>query len=188
MSQINLLPWREESRELQKKEYLTKLSFAGLLAVLLVFVWITFTSAQLEHQNERNRYLGTNITALDKKVAEIRELESKKQEMILRMKVIQDLQGTRSEIVKVYDELVRALPDGVFLAELDKVNTEIKISGFAESNNRISALMRNLDKSHKYQDSNLAKVERDATLGPQGSKFDLQIQVKAQTVKGVTSQ
>lgn len=188
MSQINLLPWREASRELQKKEYLSKLSFVGLFAVLLTFVWITFSSAQLKHQSERNRYLETNITELDKKVAEIRELKSKKQEIIFRMKVIQDLQGTRSEIVKVYDELVRALPDGVFLAELDKVNTEIKMSGFAESNNRISALMRNLDKSHKYQDSNLTKVEKDTTLGPQGSKFDLQIQVEAQIVEGVTSQ
>lgn len=187
MSQINLLPWREESRELQKKEYLTKLSFIGLLGALLVFVWITFASAQLKHQNERNRYLETNIAELDKKVAEIRELKSKKQEMILRMKVIQDLQGTRSEIVKVYDELVRALPDGVFLAELDKVNNEIKMSGFAESNNRISALMRNLDRSHKYEDSNLAKVEQDTTLGPQGSKFDLQIQVEAQVEKAEAS-
>ena len=72
MSQINLLPWREASRELQKKEYLTKLSFVGLFAVLLTFVWITFSSAQLKHQSERNRYLETNITELDKKVAEIR--------------------------------------------------------------------------------------------------------------------
>ena len=113
MSQINLLPWREESREQQKKEYLTKLSFVGLLAVLLVFIWITFASTELANQNDRNAYLETNIAELDKKVSEIRELKSKKQEMIARMKVIQDLQGTRSEIVKVFDELVRALPDGI---------------------------------------------------------------------------
>ncbi len=188
MSQINLLPWREESREQQKKDYLTKLSFVGLLAIFLVFVWITVASAQLDYQNARNRYLKTNIAELDKKVAEIRELKSKKQEMILRMKVIQDLQGTRSEIVKLYDELVRALPDGVFLAELDKTNTEIKMSGFAESNNRISALMRNLDKSYKYQDSNLAKVEQDDSLGAQGSKFDLQIQVEPPIADSAASQ
>ena len=188
MSQINLLPWREESRELQNKEYLTKLSFIGLFALLLAFVWITFSSAQLKHQSERNRYLESNIVELDKKVAEIRKLKSKKQEIIFRMKVIQDLQGTRSEIVKLYDELVRALPDGIFLAELDKVNAEIKMSGFAESNNRISALMRNLDKSYKYKDSSLAKVEQDTTLGPQGSKFDLRIQLEAQAVERVTSQ
>lgn len=179
MSQINLLPWREESREQQKKEYLTKLSFVGLLAVLLVFIWITFASTELADQNERNVYLETNIAELDKKVSEIRELKSKKQEMIARMKVIQDLQGTRSEIVKVFDELVRAVPDGVFISELDKASTDIKISGFAESNNRISTLMRNLDKSHKYQDSNLAKVEQDETLGAQGSVFDLQIKIEA---------
>jgi len=147
--------------------------------VLLVFIWITFASTELANQNERNVYLETNIAELDKKVSEIRELKSKKQEMIARMKVIQDLQGTRSEIVKVFDELVRAVPDGVFISELDKASTDIKISGFAESNNRISTLMRNLDKSHKYQDSNLAKVEQDETLGAQGSVFDLQIKIEA---------
>ena len=188
MSQINLLPWREESREQQKKEYLTKLSFVGLLAVPLVFVWITFASSELAHQNQRNVYLETNIAELDKKVSEIRELKSKKQEMIARMKVIQDLQGTRSEIVKVFDELVRALPDGIFLSELDKTGSDIKMSGFAESNNRISTLMRNLDGSHKYRDSNLAKVEQDETLGTQGSKFDLQIQIEAQATDVAASQ
>ena len=187
MSQINLLPWREESREQQKKEYLTKLSFVGLLAVLLVFIWITFASTELANQNDRNVYLETNIAELDKKVSEIRELKSKKQEMIARMKVIQDLQGTRSEIVKVFDELVRALPDGTYLSELDKIGSDIKMSGFAESNNRISTLMRNLDKSHKYQESNLAKVEQDETLGTQGSVFDLQIKIEAQAADVATS-
>lgn len=188
MSQINLLPWREESREQQKKEYLSQLGFIGLFALLLVFVWITYASARLDHQNERNQYLDSNIAELDKKVAEIRELKNRKQEMIARMKVIQDLQGTRSEIVKIFDELVRALPDGAFLSELDRTANNVKISGFAESNNRISALMRNLDKSHKYQDSNLAKVEQDGTLGTQGSKFDLQIQVQAQAADSDLSQ
>ena len=98
--------------------------------------------------------------------------------MIVRMKVIQDLQGTRSEIVKIFDELVRAIPDGIYLSELDRVAGQIKMSGFAESNNRISSLMRNLDKSGKYRDPNLAKVEQNDQLGIQGSVFHLQIGIE----------
>lgn len=94
------------------------------------------------------------------------------------MRVIQDLQGNRSEIVKVFDELVRAIPDGVYLASFELTGDRVTMSGYAESNNRISALMRNLDTSKKYEESNLTKVEQDSTLGEQGSVFDLQIKIE----------
>ena len=149
MSQINLLPWREESREQLKRDYLGKLGLMALSSTILVSLWISVAGSAVEEQQERNAYLQSSIAEMDKKVAEISELRNKKQEMIVRMKVIQDLQGTRSEIVKIFDELVRAIPDGIYLSELDRVAGQIKMSGFAESNNRILALMRNLDKSGK---------------------------------------
>jgi type IV pilus assembly protein PilN len=178
MTSINLLPWREESREQRRKAFLGKLFSAVLVAIVLVFIWITVAQARLDNQNSRNSYLQSNIDEMDKKVAEISELKNKKQEMISRMKVIQDLQGNRSEIVKVFDELVRATPDGVYLSALEQTANSVKMSGFSESNNRISALMRNLDTSHKYQESNLTKVQQDTTLGDQGSVFDLQIKIE----------
>ena len=100
------------------------------------------------------------------------------------MKVIQDLQGNRSEIVKIFDELVRAVPDGVYLATLEQSADGVKMSGFSESNNRISALMRNLDNSFKYEESNLTKVQQDTTLGDQGSVFDLQIKIEKPDLGG----
>lgn len=178
MTSINLLPWREESREQRRKAFLGKLFGAALVGAVLVFIWISVAQARLDNQNSRNSYLQSNIAEMDKKVAEISELKSKKQEMISRMKVIQDLQGNRSEIVKVFDELVRAVPDGVYLATLEQTADSVKMSGFSESNNRISALMRNLDISHKYEESNLTKVQQDTTLGDQGSVFDLQIKIE----------
>ncbi len=178
MTTINLLPWREESREQRRKAFLGKLFAAALVGVVLIFIWISVAQARLDDQNSRNSYLQSNIAEMDKKVAEISELKSKKQEMISRMKVIQDLQGNRAEIVKIFDELVRAVPDGVYLATLEQTADEVKMSGFSESNNRISALMRNLDDSHKYEESNLTKVEQDETLGDQGSVFDLQIKIE----------
>ena len=182
MSHINLLPWREEAREQLKREYLVLLGLVAAGAAILLFIWISFAKAQLDNQKQRNSYLEANIAEMNKKVSEIGDLKRKKEEMILRMKVIQDLQGTRSEIVKMFDELVRAMPEGSYLSSLKREAAVIKMSGFAESNNRISALMRNLDRSYRYENSNLARVEHDDRLGAQGSLFDLQIEIEAQSV------
>ncbi len=181
MSQINLLPWREEAREQLRKEYLGLLGLVAVGAAILLFIWISFAIGQLDNQKQRNSYLEANIADMNKKVSEISDLKRKKEEMILRMKVIQDLQGTRSEIVKIFDELVRAMPEGTYLSSLERETGVVKMSGFAESNNRISALMRNLDRSERYQNSNLARVAHDDRLGAQGSLFDLQIEIEAQS-------
>ncbi|MGB1808273.1 MAG: PilN domain-containing protein [Porticoccaceae bacterium] len=181
MSQINLLPWREEAREQLKKEYLGLLGLVAIGAAVLLFIWITVAMGQLDNQRQRNSYLEMNIAEMNKKVSEISDLKRKKEEMILRMKVIQDLQGTRSEIVKIFDELVRAMPEGTYLSSLEREAAVVKMSGFAESNNRISALMRNLDRSHRYENSNLARVEHDDRLGAQSSLFDLQIEIQSQS-------
>ena len=178
MTKINLLPWREEARELKRKAFIGKLIASALSGCALVLFWVLFAQNQLDNQNSRNSYLQSNIAEMDKKVAEISQLKSKKQEMLSRMKVIQDLQGNRSEIVKIFDELVRAVPDGTYLDSLELRNAAFKISGYSESNNRISTLMRNLDMSHKYANSNLTKVQHDARLGEQGSVFDLQVKIE----------
>ena len=190
MTKINLLPWREEARELQRKAFLSKLLAAAVGGFALVVVWVLLAQNQLDNQDSRNSYLQSNIADMDKKVAEISQLKSKKQEMLSRMKVIQDLQGNRSEIVKIFDELVRAVPDGTYLESLNLSSAMIKVSGYSESNNRISALMRNLDSSDKYINSNLTKVQHDARLGEQGSVFDLQVEIEstAESVQETTLQ
>ena len=182
------MPWREDAREQLKKDYLIVLGIVGMAATMLVFVWISLASARLTQQIERIEYLQRNIAEMDKMVAEIVELKHKKEEMIARMRVIQDLQGNRSEIVKIFDELVRSMPEGVYLSELHTENNLVEMTGFSESNNRISALMRNLDSSYKYQHSNLVRVEQDASLGNQGSVFNLQVEIEMAIAKDVAAQ
>jgi type IV pilus assembly protein PilN len=179
MTKINLLPWREEALELERKAFLSKSLASAISGFALVFLWVLLAQNQLDNQSSRNSYLQSNIAEMDKKVAEISQLKGKKQEMLSRMKVIQDLQGNRSEIVKIFDELVRAVPSGTYLDSLELNNATFKVSGYSESNNRISALMRNLDTSHKYTNSNLTKVQHDERLGEQGSVFDLQVEVES---------
>lgn len=178
MANINLLPWREERREQLKKAYITQLAGVALLGVALALGWIFIADKQLENQQSRNAYIQKNIDEMNKKVSEINELKKRKEQMIARMRVIQDLQGTRTEIVKAFDEFARVVPPGVFFTSLDAKGKNIKLAGFAESNNRISTLMRSLDESYKYQDSNLTKVQQNDKLGEQGSQFDLQVNLE----------
>lgn len=173
MAKINLLPWREERRQELKKEFLVILGGVAVLAVVLVLLGKTYFDNQVSHQQARNTYLQKNITELNKQVKEISELEKKKRELIERMEVIQGLQGKRPVIVRVFDELVRSIPDGVFYKNLDRSDSKIKLTGIAESNNRISSLMRRLDGSEWFTDPNLSAVKADLAYGEQASSFDL---------------
>ena len=120
MAKINLLPWREERRAELQKEFLVVLSGFAVIAAGLVLVAQTVFSGFVSDQQARNKYLKNNITELNKQVTEIQELEKKKQELLDRMKVIQELQGNRPIIVRIFDEMVRTIPDGVFYGKLSR--------------------------------------------------------------------
>jgi|TARA_R110000850_G_scaffold23160_1_gene68138 type IV pilus assembly protein PilN len=179
MPSINLRPWREELRAERQKQFITTLVGILIVASGLVFLWQDFVGSQIEYQNSRNAYLKTSMIDLDKKIKEIKELKSEKQKLLDRMKVIQDLQGTRPVIVRVMDELVRSLPDGLYYESLKRNGDEISVKGMAESNNRISGLMRNFESSEWFASPNLKDVS--AVTKGEGSlnSFDL-------TVKQVT--
>lgn len=181
MPSINLRPWREELRAERQKQFVTTLVAVLIAAAVLVFLWQDHVSSQIEYQNSRNAYLKTSMVELDKKIKEIQELTAERQKLLDRMKVIQDLQGTRPIIVRVMDELVRTLPDGLYFERLERKGSEITFKGMAESNNRISSLMRNFEASEWFSSPNLKDVsavkndKSDQTL----NSFDL-------TVKQVT--
>lgn len=181
MPSINLRPWREELRAERQKQFITTIAGVLIVAAGLVFLWQDFVSSQIEYQNSRNAYLKTSMVDLDKKIKEIKELKSEKQKLLDRMKVIQDLQGTRPVIVRVMDELVRSLPDGLYYETLKRSGDLISVKGMAESNNRISGLMRNFESSEWFASPNLKDVS--AVTKGEGSlnSFDL-------TVKQVTPQ
>lgn len=177
MANINLLPWREERREELKKEYLIILVASVICAGLIVFAWHYYVNDQIANQQNRNIYLEQNIRELNAQVKEINAMKAKREELKDRMRVIQDLQGNRPEIVHLFDELVQTLPDGVFFSQLSRSGASITIEGTAESNNRVSSLMRRLDRSDWFTAPNLVSVTANPDFGEQANDFKLVVTI-----------
>lgn len=171
MANINLLGWREQYREEKKKEFLTLLFGLGIAVAAACFLWVSSVQSAIEEQDGRNGMLRSEIKILSKQVAEIKKLKKQRAELLDRMKVIQDLQGTRPVIVRHFDEMVRAIPDGVFLTSLVSKGKKISLNGVAESNNRVSSLMRNLDESGWFKTPNLTSVKDAPKYGEQANTF-----------------
>ena len=177
MATINLLPWRDERREELKKEFLVILGGVAVLAAALIFAWQFVLSDNIAVQNERNQFLSSRISELDNQVKEINVLKKKKKELIERMTVIQSLQGNRPEIVHIFDEIVRTLPDGVYYHSIKRNGASMTLTGSAESNNRVSSLMRQLDASEWFTNPNLRQVQASKYMTGQGSDFEMDVQL-----------
>ena len=178
MAQINLLPWRDERRQEQRKEFLTVLALVVVFGAAMVLLADRVVNAQIETQKARNAYLQENIRELDKMVAEIKDLQKRRNQLIERMRVIQELQGNRPIIVRVLDQLVRTVPDGVFYTSIGSNEKVISINGVAESNNRVSSLMRRLDASDWLANPNLDRVTAAPSYGDQANTFNLSVNVQ----------
>lgn len=181
MANINLLPWRDEYRLEKRNEFLVVAAGVVIFGVLTIFAWDRWVSGRIDNQSSRNALLEREIAVLDEQVKEIKELKLRRQQMLERMQVIQSLQSNRPELVKIFDEFVRSTPGGVYFVEMNRVAENMALVGFAESNNRISALMRQLDASSMFSEPNLTKVEANDELGEQGSRFELQVKVISQS-------
>jgi type IV pilus assembly protein PilN len=187
MAQINLLPWREARREELKRAFLSILGLVAAAAVVSVLFADRVVNAQIDEQKARNDYVTQNISKLDEQVQEIRDLQRKRNQLVERMRVIQELQGNRPIIVRVLDQLVRTVPDGVFYTALNTKDKTIAINGIAESNNRVSSLMRRLDASDWLANPNLDKVQAAPQYGDQAAKFNLNVKVQAPKVSNEES-
>lgn len=177
MAKINLLPWRQEYRAQKQKEFQQVATLVVIAAGFSIFLWMKTVDGQIANQNERNRILQTEITALDKQVKEIKDLKKRRQELIDRMRVIQELQGNRPLAVRYFDEMVRSAPEGLWLTNLKRKGNSVEIAGVAESNNRVSSFMRNLDQSEWYESPNLTGVTAKPEFGEQASAFQLTVNV-----------
>ncbi len=189
MARINLLPWREQLREERKKQFLVAMAGVFILACGLIFLGDQYLNAEIDNQNARNDFLKKEIAVLDARIQEISELKTRRQQLLERMKIIQDLQGNRSIIARVFDQLVRTLPDGVYFSSLKMTGNNIAITGAAESNNRVSSLMRNLDGSDWLASPNLSEVKAVTAGGvDQANVFTLSVQqvapAEAETEEG----
>lgn len=179
MATINLLPWREERRELVKQQFLVILGGVAILGALLILLAMSIVNGAISDQEARNNYMQGQIRKINKEVAEIRDLEKRRQQLLDRMTIIQDLQGTRPLIVRVFDEMVRTLPDGLFYTSVVRRGKTINVQGIAESNNRVSSLMRKLDGSPWFADPNLTAVSAASAYGDQASSFKLSFKISA---------
>jgi type IV pilus assembly protein PilN len=167
MPRINLLPWRAELRQKRRNQFFIGLGGALGLAGVAVLASNFVMEGIISNQNERNDLLKSEIRALDKRIEEILDLEAKKERLLARMAIIEQLQRSRPEIVHVFDELVRTLPDGVRLVAVKQTDRRLEIKGDAESNTRVSAFMRNIDKSKWLTQPDLQVVEvREAGTKP----------------------
>ena len=171
MPRINLLPWREELRTQRRNQFFMALGGAAAAAgVLLIVAYFVFDNV-IDHQGDRNRLLKKEISALDQRIKEIIDLEDKKERLLARMEIIEQLQRSRPGIVHVFDELVRIMPDGVYLKSVKQTGKRLEIIGVAESNTRVSALMRNIDKSEWLANPDLEVVEvKRGTRGDETSR------------------
>jgi type IV pilus assembly protein PilN len=183
MATINLLPWREQRREELKKEFFVVLGMVVVGALLLVVLIDRGFNYAIDQQNGRNSFIQTNINDLNKQVAEIKGLKKKRSMLLERMKVIQSLQGNRPHIVRLFDEMVRTVPDGVYYRSLSRKAKNITISGTAESNNRVSSLMRKLDGSDWFVSPNLKSVKANPAFGDQANNFQLAVVISAPKTK-----
>jgi type IV pilus assembly protein PilN len=162
MARINLLPWRAERRRLRQKEFMAMLGAAAIAAVVVSFLIWMFYNGQIDGQNERNEYLRQQITQVDAKIEEIKQLDLKKQKLLARKDVIEKLQANRSQMVHLFDSLVRTIPDGVILTSIKQEGDKLTLEGRSQSNARVSTYMRNLEGSGWMTKPDLSIIEAKA--------------------------
>lgn len=184
MANINLRPWREELRAEKQKQFVVMILGAAIVAAGLVFLWKTDMDSRIAYQESRNAYIETATKKLDKQIREIKALKKKRDELLARMEVIQDLQGKRPVIVRVFDELVRTLPDGLFYTDLKRQGDTVSIVGMAESNSRISGLMRQFEESDWFADPNLSNVSAADKQRAGYSQFNMSVKQKTPEPEG----
>lgn len=172
MPRINLLPWREAERKRRRQEFGIGVLAAIILAVVIGLMFSWQMQAAIDAQDERNQRLKTEIQKLDKQIEEINSLDQQKQQLVARMEVIQQLQHSRPEAVHLMDQLVRTLPEGVYLTSVKQTGRRIQLKGIAQSSTRVSAYMRNIESSEWLQDPVLEIVQTRDNAGT-GAEFVL---------------
>lgn len=159
MARINLLPWRDEKRKELRKQFVFIAAGSGVLMLLVILYVHIYVSGLISDQNSRNQYLQQQIGGVNSKIKEIEGLEKQKQQLLARMKVIEQLQQNRPAVVHLFESLAKAVPDGLYLTSLTQSGTSLTITGVAQSNARVSSFMRNLDNSRWFENPVLDVIQ-----------------------------
>jgi type IV pilus assembly protein PilN len=159
MIPINLLPHRAERRRAQQRQFLAMAGIVAAIGAVIVVLVHGFFAQRIDNQNARNRYLEDQIALLEKQIDEIRKLREQTQAMLARKKVVESLQSNRTEAVRLLDQLVRQLPEGLYLKSVKQNNDLVTVIGYASSNARVSTLMRNFEASPWLEDPRLTEIK-----------------------------
>jgi type IV pilus assembly protein PilN len=173
MAKINLLPWRQERRKELQRQFFTLVGLSSVLIMVLVLAVYFEYTRQISVQQSRNKYLQDYSLKLDDQIKEVSELEAKKSLMEQRMEAIKTLQRNRPEMVHLFDELVRIIPEGVHLQSLKQSSNNLDLIGYAQSNARVSSFMRNIDQSMWFTEPQLISIEEDQKSKEASIKFTL---------------
>lgn len=176
-ARINLLPHREMRRKQQQQHFLVML---GVVVVMGAAIWFgvhTYLDGVLTNQQARNKYLEEEIVKIDKEIAEINKLKEQIAALLKRKQVVETLQSNRAEVVHLLDQLVRQLPDGMYLKSIKQSGTKVSISGFTQSQARVSTLMRNLESSQYLQNASLVEIKSVSQGGQRLNEFIMNIDV-----------
>ncbi len=175
MTRINLLPWREQQRKERERQFYTVAGGAVVMMLLVVGYIHIHMNGLIDQQKARNDFLTQEIATVDAQIAEIKELEAEKSQLLARMKVIEQLQSQRPQMVHLFDELVKTVPDGVYITSVKQTGSSVIVEGVAQSNARVSAFMRNIDQSKWMSSPKLNVIEAMSKDGQRASKFVLDI-------------
>lgn len=178
MIRINLLPHRAEKRKLRKQQFYGLSVAMVVIGVLIGFIVHSVYAGYIERQEARNAFLKAEIAKLDLEIAEIRRLQEQIDSLLARKQVIESLQGTRSEAVHLFNELAKGMPEGVYLKSVKQAGARVTLIGYAQSNARVSHLMRNLDESPFLERPTLVEVKASTVEGRRVSEFTLGINIE----------
>jgi type IV pilus assembly protein PilN len=180
MVRINLLPHREQRRQARQRQFVSLAIGLAILGVAIVGLGHIVIAAWIENQNGRNKLLTTEIAKLDEQIKEIDRLRDQTQALLARKQVVETLQANRTEAVHLLDQLVRQLPDGVYLRSVKQQGARVTLVGYAQSNARVSTLMRNVESSPWLTSPDLIEIRSVAVDRQKVNEFTLAVQIKRQ--------
>ena len=178
MIRINLLPHREEKRKARQKQFATLAAFAAMIALSVAgLLWFVFDS-QVENQKGRNKYLTTEIAKLDKEIEEIRKIREETASLLAKKQVVEGLQSNRSDPVYLLDQLLRQLPEGLYLKSIKQTGVKVNVTGYAQSNARVAAFMRNIEASPYLENPNLIEIKAVMVNSQRANEFSMDFSLK----------
>lgn len=178
MIRINLLPHRQERRRERQRQMITLLAMMAGLALLTVILGYTILNAKLENQQARNAFLHSEIASLDKQIDEIKRVKDETQALIARKQVVEQLQSNRSEAVHVLDQLLRVMPEGCYLHGMRQTGASINLTGYAQSNARVSTLLHNLNESPWLESGELVEIRSAMVSDVRVAEFNINVKVR----------